>query len=106
MLRKLEPLDEPYKEMDRIIGNLVECYAIPHARMCMRWSKPTKTAFREEIVGWLEDYGKSFRRLAKKGLPGREDLAVFARVKLGTEVARIARGEHPAVERVYGDLFS
>ncbi|HEY7588384.1 MAG TPA: hypothetical protein VIB49_06545 [Thermoplasmata archaeon] len=105
MLRRSESLPDPYEEMERIIGNLVECYAIPHARMCMRWTKPTKKAFREEIVGWLEDYGKSFRRLVDKGAQGKEDLAVFARRKLDAEIARIVRGDHPAVERTHADIF-
>ncbi len=37
--------------MDRIISNLVECYALPHTKMYMRWSKPTRKAYREEVVG-------------------------------------------------------
>ncbi len=105
MLRQSEALEETYREMEKIIGNLVECYALPHTKMCMRWSKPTRKAYREEVVGWLHDYEKSFHRLPKKTLPGRDDLPTFARKHLDEEVARILRGDNPAVERSYGDLF-
>lgn len=71
----------------------------------MRWSHPSKKAYREEVIGWLEDYGKSFRRLPKKSLPGREELPAYARALLDAEVARIRDGENRAVERSYGDLF-
>ncbi len=106
MLNQANAMEETYGEMEKIIGNLVECYAIPHTRMCMRWSKPTKKAYREEIVGWLEDYSKSFRRLPKKGLSGRDDLPTFARKLLDAEIARILKGESPEVERSYAHLFS
>jgi len=105
MLRQEEAIEETFREMERIIGNLVECYALPHTKMCMRWSKPTVAAYREEVVGWLEDYGKSFRRLPKKGLPGRADLPTFARAKLEEEMVRIRDGAHPLVERAYKNLF-
>ena len=106
MLSKANAVETTYREMGKIIGNLVECYAIPHTRMCMRWSKPTKKAYREEVVGWLEDYSKSFRRLPKKSLPGREDLPTFARGLLDAEIARILKGDNPEVERSYAHLFS
>lgn len=105
MLRRADAVEETYREMEKIIGNLVECYALPHTKMCMRWSKPTKKAYREEVVGWLQDYAKSFHRLPKKALPGKADLPTYARSRLDEEIARILRGEHPAVERSYGDLF-
>ena len=105
MLRRSNPVQETYQEMEKIIANLVECYALPHTKMCMRWSKPTKKAYREEVVGWLEDYGKSFRRLPKKSLAGHEDLPEFARRRLDEEIARILKGESRAVERGYVDLF-
>jgi hypothetical protein len=106
MMNKANAVETTYREMEKIIGGLVECYAIPHTRMCMRWSKPTKKAYREEVVGWLEDYSKSFRRLPKKSLAGREDLPTFARGLLDAEIARILKGEHAAVERSYAHLFS
>ena len=105
MLRRSDAVQETYQEMEKIVSNLVECYALPHTKMCMRWSKPTRKAYREEVVGWLEDYGKSFRRLPKKSLAGHEDLPVFARKRLDEEIARIVKGENRAVERSYGDLF-
>lgn len=105
MMSKTSAVEQTYREMETIIGNLVECYAIPHTRMCMRWSKPTKKAYREEVVGWLEDYGKSFRRLPKKSLPEREDLPTYARRLLDAQVAAIIKGENPAVERSYAHLF-
>lgn len=103
--RQTDPLEETYADMEKIIGNLVECYALPHTKMCMRWSRPTKEEYREEVVGWLEDYAKSFRRLPRKALPGREDLPAFARKRLDAEVARILNGEHPAVEASFAHLF-
>ncbi len=105
MLRRADAVMETYQEMEKIIGNLVECYALPHTKMCMRWSKPTRKAYREEVVGWLEDYGKSFRRLPKKSLAGSDDLPNFARKRLDGEIARILKGDNRAVERSYGDLF-
>ena len=105
MLRRSDAVQETYQEMEKIVSNLVECYALPHTKMCMRWSKPTRKAYREEVVGWLEDYGKSFRRLPRKSLEGREDLPVFARKRLDVEIASILRGDNKAVERSYGDLF-
>jgi hypothetical protein len=105
MLRHGDAVLETYQEMEQIISNLVECYALPHTKMCMRWSKPTKKAYREEVGGWLEDYGKSFRRLPRKSLQGHEDLPVFARKRLDDEIGRILKGENASVERTYGDLF-
>ncbi len=105
MLNQADAMETTYREMEKIIGNLVECYAIPHTRMCMRWSRPTKKAYREEVVGWLEDYSKSFRRLPKKGLPGRDDLPTFARSLLDTQIAAILKGDNPEVERSYAHLF-
>ena len=104
-MNRANAVEQTYREMEKIIGNLVECYAIPHTRMCMRWSKPTKKAYREEVVGWLEDYSKSFRRLPKKTLPGREDLPAYARKLLDTQIASILKGENPEVERSYAHLF-
>ncbi len=98
-------VEEAFGEMERIIGDLVECYAIPHTRMCMRWGRPTVEAYRQEVVAWLEDYARSFRRLPKKSLPGREDLPSFARSLLDKEIGRILAGRHAAVERSYEHLF-
>src|SRR3990170_2616957 len=94
MQRPEDAVEESYREMDRIIRDLVECYAIPHTRMCMRWERPTVEAYRKEVVVWLEDYAKSFRRLPRKSLPGREDLPTFARTRLDEEIARILEGLH------------
>ena len=105
MLRDADAVEQTYAELATMIGSLVERYAIPHTRMCMRWSKPTKKAYREEVVGWLEDYGKSFRRLPTKSLPGREDLPAFARRLLDAQIAAILKGENPEVERSYAHLF-
>lgn len=106
MMNRANAVEATYHEMEKIIANLVECYAIPHTRMCMRWSKPTKKAYREEVIGWLEDYSKSFRRLPKKSLPGRDDLPTYARSLLDAEIARIFKGENAAVERSYAHLFA
>lgn len=100
-----EALDETYHEIERIIGDLVECYALPHTKMCMRWSKPTVEEYREEVVGWLEDYSKSFHRLPEKSLPGRAALPMYARERLDKEVARIVGGKNEAVEGSYRHLF-
>ncbi len=105
MMSKASAVEETYRELETMIGSLVECYAIPHTRMCMRWSRPTKKAYREEVVGWLEDYSKSFRRLPKKSLPDREDLPTFARRLLDAQIAVILKGESVAVERSYAHLF-
>ncbi len=105
MMDKANAVEQTFREMEKIIGNLVEGYAIPHTRMCMRWSKPTKKAYREEVVSWLEDYSKSFRRLPKKSLPGREDLPTFARRLLDAQIATIVKGENAEVERSYAHLF-
>lgn len=100
-----DAIEESYREMDRIIRDLVECYALPHTKMCMRWERPSVQAYRQEVVAWLEDYAKSFRRLPRKSLPGREDLPAFARKRLDEEIARILEGRHAAVERSYEHLF-
>jgi hypothetical protein len=101
----VEALNETYQDIDRIISDLVECYALPHTKMCMRWSKPTVEEYREEVVGWLEDYSKSFRRLPEKSLPGRAALPGYARKRLDEEVARIVGGRNDAVESSYKHLF-
>ncbi len=106
MMKQANAVEQTYREMEKIIGGLVECYAIPHTRMCMRWSKPTKKAYREEVVGWLEDYSKSFRRLPKKSLPDREDLPTYARHLVDAQIAVILKGENLEVERSYAHLFS
>ena len=105
MMSKANAIEETYGELETIISGLVECYAIPHTRMCMRWSRPTKKAYREEIVGWLEDYSKSFRRLPRKSLPGREDLPAYARRLLDAQIAAILKGDNADVERSYAHLF-
>ncbi len=105
MQRQANSVEETYREMEEIIGNLVECYALPHTKMCMRWSKPTLEAYREEVVSWLEDYAKSFHRLPKKSLAGREDLPTFARKRLDEEITRIREGRNREVERSYEHLF-
>src|SRR3989304_570967 len=102
--RMPEAIEETYREMERIIDSLVECYAIPHTRMCMRWTKPPREDYREEVVAWLEDYAKAFPRLPKKALPGRPDLPTFAPARLGTELARILGGQNPAVQASYAGL--
>ena len=101
----VEALKETYRDIERIIGDLVECYALPHTKMCMRWSRPTIMEYREEVVGWLEDYSKSFRRLPEKSMPGRVDLRTHARKRLDEEVARIVGGKNEAVESSYRHLF-
>ncbi len=106
MMDRANAVERTYREMEKIIANLVECYAIPHTRMCMRWSKPTKKAYREEVVGWLEDYSKSFRRLPRKSMPGREELPAYARKLLDAEIASILKGDNPEVERSYAHLFA
>jgi len=103
--KDLKALDETYRDIDRIIGGLVECYALPHTKMCMRWSKPSIEEYRREVVEWLEDYSKSFRRLPEKALPGRETLPIYARRRLDQEVARIVGGGNDAVESSYRHLF-
>ena len=71
----------------------------------MRWARPTKKVYREEVVGWLEDYSKSFRRLPKRSMPGREDLPSYARTLLDAQIAEILKGGNAAVERSYAHLF-
>lgn len=101
-----DAIETAYAEMERIIANLVECYGIPHTRMTMRWSRPTVEAYRSEIVGWLEDYAMSFRRLPQKSSAGREDLRAFARARLDDEIRRILAGASPAVEESFKHLFA
>ena len=98
-------IESAYAEMERIIASLVECYTIPHTRMSMRWSRPTIEAYRAEVVGWLEDYAKSFRHLPSKRLPGKDDLPTFARARLDIQVRRIIEGSNPAVEESFRHLF-
>jgi hypothetical protein len=71
----------------------------------MRWGKPTREAYRAEVVNWLQDYSKSFARIPTKGLPGRPDLPAFARQRLEAEAARVIKGQNAAVERSYAHLF-
>ena len=105
MTTEAEAMGETYGDLDRVIRDLVERYAIPHTKMCMRWSKPTKEAYRQEVASWLEDYGKYFARLPRKAFPGKEDFPTFARVRLAAEIAPILRGENGKVERSYANLF-
>jgi len=105
MQRSASAVEETYAEMEKIIGNLVECYALPHTKMCMRWSRPTPEAYREEVVAWLEDYARSFVRLPKKSMAGRPDRLVPPRARLDEEIARITAGRNEAVERSYEHLF-
>lgn len=98
-------LEDAYREMEAIVRDLIECYALPHTRMCLRWSKPTREAYREEVVSWLDDYAKSFARLPRKCLEGREELPSFARRRLEEEIARVLGGRHSTVEESYDHLF-
>ena len=82
-----------------MIAGLVETFALPHTRTCMRWGKPTREAYRAEVVNWRQDYGKSFVRIPAKALPGRDDLPTFARKRLDAEVATVLRGENGAFAR-------
>ena len=104
-MAETEAIAETYRELEKVVRDLVERYAIPHTKMCMRWSKPTREAYREEVASWLEDYGKSFARLPRKALAGKDDLPSFARKRLDAEIAPILRGENPKVERSYANLF-
>lgn len=104
-VQEKKALRETYDDIDRIVGDLVECYAIPHTRMCMRWSKPSPQEYREEVVSWLDDYSKAFRRLPVKSLPGRENIPTFARKRLDEEIARIFGGKNEAVENSFKHLF-
>ena len=98
-------LQESYNDLGRAIGDLVETFAIPHTKTCMRWGKPTREAYRAEVVNWLRDYSKSFARLPKKGLPGQPDLPTFASERLEAEIGLVLGGRNPAVERSYTHLF-
>src|SRR3989304_3305465 len=71
MQAEIEAIEETYRHMEEGIHNLVECFAIPHTRMCMRWSHPTRGEYRAEVIAWLEDYALSFRRLPSVPMPGR-----------------------------------
>jgi hypothetical protein len=105
MKTEKEALEESYLDLQRVIADLVESFALPHTRTCMRWGKPTREAYREEVVNWLQDYGKSFVRIPKKALSGKNDLPTFARERLDVEIALVLRGQNAAVERSYSHLF-
>lgn len=74
--------------------------------MCMRWSKTSLEEYREEVIEWLGDYSKSFVRLPRKAMTGREDLPTFARKRLDEEISIIRAGRNRAVEDSYRHLFS
>jgi len=57
------------------------------------------------LANGLQDYSKSFVRIPKKALPGRDDLPTFARRRLDAEIALVRRGQNAAVERSYSHLF-
>ena len=105
MVTETQALEESYQDLGRVIGELVETFALPHTRTCMRWGKPTREAYRAEVVNWLQDYAKSFNRIPAKALPGRQDLPTFARTRLEAEVSVVLRGENMAVEQSYSHLF-
>ncbi len=105
MQRTEDPVVETYREIEAVISNLVECYAIPHTRMCMRWTHPSRDDYRSEVVGWLEDYAKSFRRLPTITISGRAPLPAFARACLEREIRPILEGRNAAVEESYDQLF-
>ncbi len=105
MMTEQEALEESYQGLDQAIGDLVETFAIPHTKTCMRWGKPSREAYRTEVVNWLQDYGKSFARIPRRGLPGRPDLPAFARGQLDAEVERVIKGQNADVERSYAHLF-
>ncbi len=91
--------------MEEVIHDLVECFAIPHTRMCMRWSGPTRGEYRAEVIAWLEDYALSFRRLPQVACPGEPPLQDFARECLDREIKPILEGRNPAVEASFDHLF-
>ncbi len=105
MIAEQEALEESYQDLDQAVGDLVETFAIPHTKTCMRWGKPSREAYRAEVVNWLQDYGKSFARIPRRGLAGRPDLPSFARERLDAEVERVIKGRNAAVERSYAHLF-
>jgi hypothetical protein len=105
MMTEQAALEESYKDLDTVIADLVETFALPHTRTCMRWGRPTREAYRAEVVNWLQDYGKSFARVPNKRLPGKADLRTFARERLDTEISLVLRGQNAAVERSYAHLF-
>jgi len=43
MQSEKEALEESYQDLQKTVGDLVESFALPHSRMCMRW-KPTREA--------------------------------------------------------------
>lgn len=99
-------LEESYRDLQRITEELVEVFAIPHTRMCMRWGRPSREAYREEIANWLRDYGKSFARIPDRALPGKPGLRAFARARLEGEIAVVLQGGNRAVEESYEHLFA
>ncbi len=105
MITEQEALEESYRDLDQAIGDLVETFALPHTRTCMRWGRPSREGYRAEVVNWLRDYGKSFARVPKRGLPGRPNLPAFARGRLDVEIERVTTGQNAAVERSYAHLF-
>lgn len=105
MQAEIEAIEETYRHIEEVIHNLVECFAIPHTRMCMRWSHPTRGEYRAEVIAWLEDYALSFRRLPSVTMPGRPTLRDFARACLDGEMRPILEGRNRAVEESYDHLF-
>ena len=106
MTNEQKALEESYQDLQRITQELVEVFAIPHTRMCMRWGRPTREAYREEIANWLRDYGKSFVRIPDRALPGQPSLRAFARTRLDAEIAVVVQGGNRAVEESYEHLFA
>lgn len=98
-------IEETYRHIEDVIHNLVECYAIPHTRMGMRWSNPTPGECRAEVVAWLEDYALSFRKLPDVTVAGRPPLRDHARVCLDREIRPILEGRNRTVEESYDHLF-
>lgn len=105
MQAEIGEIEETYRHMEEVIHNLVECFAIPHTRMCMRWSHPTRGEYRAEVITWLEDYALSFRRFPQVACPGRSPLQDFARECLDREIRPILEGRNPAVEASFDHLF-
>lgn len=105
MQAEIGAIEETYRHLEEVIHNLVECFAIPHTRMCMRWSSPTRGEYRAEVIAWLEDYALSFRRLPSIAMPGGPPLKDFARDRLDREIRPILEGRNRAVEESYDHLF-
>lgn len=105
MQAEIGEIQETYRHMEEVIHDLVECFAIPHTRMCMRWSDPTRGEYRAEVIAWLEDYALSFRRLPQVACPGGPPLQDFARECLDREIRPILEGRNPAVEASFDHLF-